>query len=170
MAHGLPIVVLVDAGTASASEIVAGALQDHRRALIMGVKSFGKGSVQTVVQTGPEAALRLTTARYFTPSGRSVQAGGIDPDIPVPQLSDPDYKDRKIVREADLRRHLLAQSKVEDKLLEADNTPDPRFMMTPASLEKQGIKDFQLYYAINTIKRLASPARIASAEPAKKPR
>jgi len=168
LAHGLPVIVLVDAGTASASEIVAGALQDHRRALIMGKKSFGKGSVQTVVQTGPNAALRLTTARYYTPSGRSVQAGGIDPDIPVPQLTDPDYKDRKIIREADLRRHLLAQAKVEDKLLEADDTPDPRFMMTPASLEKQGIKDFQLYYALNTIKRLAAPTYIASATPAKK--
>jgi len=168
MAHGLPVVVLTDAGTASASEIVAGALQDHRRALIMGEKSFGKGSVQTVVQTGPEAALRLTTARYYTPSGRSVQAGGIDPDIAVPQLSDPDYKDRKVIREADLRRHLLAQSNVEDKLLEADDTPDPRFMMTPASLEKQGIKDFQLFYALNTIKRLSSTATIASASPTKK--
>ena len=167
MAHGLPVIVLVDAGTASASEIVAGALQDHRRALIMGETSFGKGSVQTVVQTGPGAALRLTTARYYTPSGRSVQAGGIDPDIAVPQLSDPDYKDRKIIREADLRRHLLAQAKVEDKVLEADDTPDPRFMMTPASLEKQGIKDFQLYYAINTLKRLTSTANIASAAPAK---
>ena len=168
LAHGLPVVVLTDAGTASASEIVAGALQDHRRALIMGEKSFGKGSVQTVVQTGPEAALRLTTARYYTPSGRSVQAGGIDPDIPVPQLSDPDYKDRKVIREADLRRHLLAQSNVEDKLLEADDKPDPRFMMTPAALEKQGIKDFQLYYALNTIKRLSSTATIASALPSKK--
>jgi carboxyl-terminal processing protease len=170
MAHGLPVVVLTDAGTASASEIVAGALQDHRRALVMGEKSFGKGSVQTVVQTGPESALRLTTARYYTPSGRSVQAGGIDPDIPVPQLSDPDYKDRKVVREADLRRHLLAQSKVEDKLLEADDNPDPRFMMTPASLEKQGIKDFQLWYALNTIKRLSTPTYIASAGPGKKAR
>lgn len=170
MAHGLPVIILVDAGTASASEIVAGALQDHRRALIMGERSFGKGSVQTVVQTGPDSALRLTTARYYTPSGRSVQAGGIDPDIAVPQLSDPDYKDRKVVREADLRRHLLAQAKVEDKLLEADDTPDPRFMMTPASLEKQGIKDFQLYYALNTLKRLAAPAAatIASASPQKK--
>src|SRR5207253_6498280 len=116
MAHGLPVVVLTDAGTASASEIVAGALQDHRRAVIMGEKSFGKGSVQTVVQTGPDSALRLTTARYYTPSGRSVQAAAIDPDIVVPQLTDPDYKDRKVVREADLRRHLLAQAKVEDKL------------------------------------------------------
>src|SRR3954453_17299414 len=170
MAHGLPVIVLTDAGTASASEIVAGALQDHRRALIMGETSFGKGSVQTVVQTGPDAALRLTTARYYTPSGRSVQAGGIDPDVAVPQLSDPDYKDRKVIREADLRRHLLAQSNVEDKLLEADDTPDPRFMMTQASLEKQGIKDFQLYYALNTLKRLASPAAIASAAPSKKSR
>ena len=82
LAHGLPVIVLTDAGTASASEIVAGALQDHRRALIMGEKSFGKGSVQTVVQTGPESALRLTTARYYTPSGRSVQAGEISPTSP----------------------------------------------------------------------------------------
>jgi carboxyl-terminal processing protease len=158
MAHGLPVVVLVDAGTASASEIVAGALQDHRRALVLGEKSFGKGSVQTVVQTGPESALRLTTARYYTPSGRSVQAGGIDPDIPVPQLTDADYKDRRVIREADLRRHLLSQAKVDDKLLENDDTPDPRFAMKAAELEKKGIKDFQLYYAINTLKRLNPPA------------
>jgi carboxyl-terminal processing protease len=170
MAHGLPVIVLTDAGTASASEIVAGALQDHRRALIMGENSFGKGSVQTVVQTGPNTALRLTTARYYTPSGRSVQAGGITPDIVVPQLTDEDYKDRKIVREADLRRHLLAQAKVEDKLLEADNTPDPRFTAKADELEKKGIKDFQLYYALNTLKRLAAPAAIASAAPSKKSR
>src|SRR3954449_3247398 len=131
MAHGLPVIVLVDSGTASASEIVAGALQDHRRALIMGEKSFGKGSVQTVVQTGPEAALRLTTARYYTPSGRSVQAAAIDPDIVVPQLSDEDYKSRPRIREADLRRHLLAQVKGDDKLLEQDDTlQDPRFSAT----------------------------------------
>jgi carboxyl-terminal processing protease len=170
MAHGLPVIVLTDAGTASASEIVAGALQDHRRALVMGEKSFGKGSVQTVVQTGPESALRLTTARYYTPSGRSVQAGGIDPDIAVPQLSDEDYKDRKVVREVDLRRHLLAQAKVEDKLLEADDTPDPRFAATAAELKKKGVKDFQLAYAIDTLKRLTSPASIASAAPSKKSR
>ncbi|HZC37481.1 MAG TPA: S41 family peptidase, partial [Sphingomicrobium sp.] len=168
MAHGLPVIVLTDAGTASASEIVAGALQDHRRALIMGEKSFGKGSVQTVVQTGPDSALRLTTARYYTPSGRSVQAGGIEPDIIVPQLTDPDYKDRKVVREVDLRRHLLAQAKVEDKLLEGDDTPDPRFSAKPEELKKEGIKDFQLYYALNTLKRLAAPVAVASAAPAKK--
>lgn len=155
LAKGLPIIVLIDAGTASASEIVAGALQDHRRALVMGEKSFGKGSVQTVVQTAAQAALRLTTARYYTPSGKSVQAGGIDPDIIVPQLSDEDYKDRPRVREADLRRHLLAQTKVDDKLLEKDATPDPRFAAKFADLEKKGIKDYQLTYALNTLKRLA---------------
>jgi carboxyl-terminal processing protease len=170
MAHGLPVIVLVDSGTASASEIVAGALQDHHRALVMGEKSFGKGSVQTVVQTGPEAALRLTTARYYTPSGRSVQAGGIDPDIKVPHLSDEDYKSRPRIREADLRRHLLAQAKVEDKLLEADEGTDPRFSVTAAALEKQGVKDFQLDYAIKTLKRLASSKAIASATLPKKSR
>jgi carboxyl-terminal processing protease len=166
MAHGLPVIVLTDAGTASASEIVAGALQDHHRAL--GETSFGKGSVQTVVQTGPDSALRLTTARYYTPSGRSVQAGGIQPDIPVPQLSDPDYKDRIVIREADLRKHLLAQTKVDDKLLESDDTPDPRFSAKPDELKKEGIKDFQLYYALNTLKRLAGPAAVASATGAPK--
>ena len=155
MAHGLPVIILVDAGSASAAEIVAGALQDHRRAVVMGERSFGKGSVQTVVQTGPQSALRLTTARYYTPSGKSVQAGGIDPDITVPQLSDPDYKDRPRVREADLRRHLLSQAKADDKLLEHDATTDPRFAMTAAELEKKGVKDFQLDYAIKTLKRLA---------------
>jgi carboxyl-terminal processing protease len=164
MTHGLPVIVLVDAGTASAAEIVAGALQDQRRALVMGEKSFGKGSVQTVVQTGPDSALRLTTARYYTPSGRSVQAGGIRPDISVPQLSDPDYKDRPVVREADLRRHLLAQAKATDELLEEDDTAkDPRFSATAEELKKEGIKDFQLHYALDTLKRLASPTAVASA-------
>ena len=75
------MVVLIDAGSASASEIVAGALQDHRRAVVMGERSFGKGSVQSLLPLGRDAALKLTTARYFTPSGHSVQEGGIDPDI-----------------------------------------------------------------------------------------
>jgi len=169
MAHGLPVVVLIDPGSASAAEIVAGALQDHHRALILGERSFGKGSVQTVQVMGPKSALRLTTARYYTPSGRSVQAGGIDPDIAVPQLSDPDFKDRKVVREADLRRHLLGQAKVDDKLLEEDDlSKDPRFNFTPAQLEKQGIKDFQLDYALRTLKRLRPGTNVASASTPKR--
>jgi len=157
MAHGLPVVILIDPGSASAAEIVAGALQDHHRALVLGERSFGKGSVQTVQIMGPKSALRLTTARYYTPSGRSVQAGGIDPDITVPQLTDPDFKDRKVVREADLRRHLLGQAKVDDKLLEEDDfSKDPRFNFTAAELEKKGVKDFQLDYALRTLKRLGT--------------
>jgi carboxyl-terminal processing protease len=85
-----------------------------------------------------------------------VQAGGIDPDINVPQLSDPDYKDRPRVREADLRRHLISQAKADDKLLEQDTTVDPRFAATAAELEKKGVKDFQLDYAIKTLKRLGA--------------
>ena len=168
LAGGKPIIVLVDAGSASAAEIVAGALQDQRRAIVMGERSFGKGSVQTVIQLDQNSALRLTTARYFTPSGKSVQAGGIDPDIAVPQLSDPDYKDRPTVREADLRRHLVAQNKVDDALLEKDGTPDPRFAITAAELEKKGVKDFQLNYALETLKRLNPALRTAAgAAPAK---
>ena len=157
MAHGLPIIVLVDVGSASAAEIVAGALQDHRRAIVMGERSFGKGSVQGVQELNATSALRLTIARYYTPSGKSVQAGGIDPDINVPQLSDPDYKNRPAIREADLRRHLVSQSGVKDEVLEKDNGTDPRFSATADELKKRGVKDFQLDYAIRTLKRL-SPA------------
>jgi carboxyl-terminal processing protease len=113
MAQGAPIIVLVDAGTASAAEIVAGALQDQRRALVMGEKSFGKGSVQTVVQTGPRSALRLTTARYYTPSGTSIQATGIVPDIVIEQELPEDMKadaDRSLRGEASLRGHLKGES------------------------------------------------------------
>ncbi|PTQ62591.1 carboxyl-terminal processing protease [Sphingomonas aurantiaca] len=162
-AHGLPVVVLTDPGTASASEIVAGALQDHHRALIMGERSFGKGSVQTVLPLGPETALRLTTARYFTPSGRSVQEGGIEPDIKVPQLTDPDYKSRPVFREADLRKHLINEVKADNAVLEEDTKTDPRFAQTPEQLKKQGIDDFQLYYALKTVARLGGAAQVAAA-------
>uniref|UniRef100_UPI0035CBD440 S41 family peptidase n=1 Tax=uncultured Sphingomonas sp. TaxID=158754 RepID=UPI0035CBD440 len=162
-AHGLPVVVLTDAGTASASEIVAGALQDHHRALIMGERSFGKGSVQSLIQLGPQTALRLTTARYYTPSGRSVQEGGIAPDIAVPQLSDADFKTRPAFREADLRRHLINEVKADNKVLEEDTKDDPRFVGTAADLKKRGIDDFQLYYALKTIARLGGPTQVAAA-------
>jgi len=153
LARGLPVIVLVDAGTASASEIVAGAIQDHHRGLVMGVRSFGKGSVQTILPMGARAALRLTTARYYTPSGHSVQEGGIKPDLLVPQISDPDYKTRPILREADLRRHLINSEKVDDSVLEEDARTDPRFAASPEELKKQGIEDFQLHYALQTIAR-----------------
>jgi carboxyl-terminal processing protease len=167
-AHGLPIIVLVNAGSASAAEIVAGALQDQRRAIVMGERSFGKGSVQTLLPLTDDTALRLTTARYFTPSGRSVQEGGIQPDIAVPQLSDPDYKDRPKFREDDLRRHLINEAKVDDSVLEADSKTDPRFTATADALKKQGVNDYQLSYALQTLSRLApagSATRIAQALP-----
>jgi carboxyl-terminal processing protease len=167
LARGKPVIVLIDVGSASASEIVAGALQDHRRGLVMGERSFGKGSVQSIIEMGPKSSLRLTTARYYTPSGHSVQEGGIDPDLAVPQLSDADYKDRPVTREADLRRHLLNQSKVDDKLLQQDDSADPRFTATAAELKKKGIDDFQLSYALNALKRLAPAPKPAASVAAK---
>ena len=161
-ARGLPLVVLVDAGRASAAEIVAAAIQDHRRGVVMGERSFGKGSVQTLIPLGRgETALRLTTARYFTPSGRSVQEGGITPDIEVPQLSDPDYRSRTRVRESDLRRHLVNEAGVREEVIQEDTRPDPRFSATPEELTARGIEDFQLHYALQTVSRLArlQPAR-----------
>ncbi len=155
-AGGRPVVVLIDSGSASAAEIVAGAIQDNHRGIVMGERSFGKGSVQTLIPLGETTALRLTTARYYTPSGRSVQEGGIEPDIRVPQLSDPDYKTRPRFREADLRRHLINEAKVDNSVLEDDTATDPRFAMTAEQLKAKGITDFQLDYALRTISRLAS--------------
>ena len=166
---GKPIVVIVDEGSASAAEIVAGALQDQRRAIVLGQRSFGKGSVQTLIPLSQDTALRLTTARYFTPSGRSVQENGIEPDVQVPQLSDASRADRPRLREADLRKHLINEIKDgTEKIVESDAKPDPRFVATPEELKKQGIIDFQLDYATKLLTRLApgAPVQTAAAPPA----
>lgn len=160
IAEGVPMIVLIDAGSASASEIVAGALQDHRRAVIMGDRSFGKGSVQTLLPLTRDSALKLTTARYFTPSGHSVQEGGIKPDIAVPQISDPDLARRAKfrLRESDLRGHLVNEAGLKDEALEQDAIADPRFQQTAEELKEQGIEDFQLHYALQTLRRTAPNA------------
>ncbi len=170
---GKPVVVLIDEGSASAAEIVAGALQDQRRAIVLGQRSFGKGSVQTLIPLSQDTALRLTTARYFTPSGRSVQENGIEPDVQVPQLSDATRSERPRLREADLKKHLINEIKDgTEKLVENDNKPDPRFVATPEELKKKGVIDFQLDYATRLLSRLAPaapPIAVASAAPAGKP-
>ena len=164
------MIVLIDAGSASASEIVAGALQDSHRAVIMGERSFGKGSVQSVIylDAARTRAVKLTTARYYTPSGHSVQEGGIKPDIAVPQISDPDSRRRAELsyRESDLRRHLVNEAGLDDVKLENDTRDDPRFRQTPEQLTALGIKDFQLWYAVQTLRRTGGavpvPARTAA--------
>lgn len=162
MAEDVPIIVLIDAGSASASEIVAGALQDHRRALVMGERSFGKGSVQSLLPLSRETALKLTTARYYTPNGHSVQEGGIKPDIEIPQLSDPDFAKRSkyALRESDLKGHLVNEVGLEDEELESDKLDDPRFQKTAEELEAEGIEDFQLHYALETLRR-TTPSAVA---------
>jgi carboxyl-terminal processing protease len=165
---GAPLIVLVDSGSASASEIVAGALQDHHRGLVMGERSFGKGSVQNVLPLSRDTGLRLTVARYHLPSGRSVQEGGIKPDIQVPQLSDPDYKKRVAIRESDLRRHLVNEIQADDKQLEEDTAEDPRFKMTAEQLKAKGIEDFQLKYAMETLLRLGSKTMKLAEKPVSK--
>jgi carboxyl-terminal processing protease len=127
LAKGKPVIVLVNGGAASASEIVAGALQDHKRATIMGTRSFGKGSVQTIIPLGSgNGALRLTTARYFTPSGRSIQAKGIVPEIVVEQDVPDELKARTDTRgEASLRGHLKAEGD-EETGSQAYIPPDPK--------------------------------------------
>ncbi|MBV5268960.1 MAG: peptidase S41, partial [Afipia sp.] len=115
LAKGKPVIVLINGGSASASEIVAGALQDHKRATLLGTRSFGKGSVQTIIPLGSgNGALRLTTARYFTPSGKSIQAKGIIPDIEVQQDVPDDLKSKTDTKgEASLRGHLKAEGQEE---------------------------------------------------------
>ena len=138
---GKPIVVLINGGTASAAEIVSGALQDHKRATILGMTSFGKGSVQTIIPLGEGGgALRLTTARYYTPSGHSIQATGIQPDIAVAQ-SDKDIPKIERPHEVDLPGH-LAEQNPEKK----NEVP----MIRPAPGKKY--KDFQLSYALDLLR------------------
>lgn len=165
LTDGKPLIVLVDAGTASASEIVVGALQDHHRALIVGEQSFGKGSVQSIMQLGSERALRLTTELYYLPSGRSIQAGGIEPDIIVPQLSEEGRRNRNTVRESDLRQHLLNEAAaVTGEIANREDPPEPRFLITAADLKKRGVKDYQLDYAINMLRRLGPPSLVDGPE------
>lgn len=121
LADGLPIVVLINGGSASASEIVAGALQDHNRAIIMGTRSFGKGSVQTIIPLGGHGAMRLTTARYYTPSGGSIQAKGIEPDLVVEQASIETANAGPQRREADLRGALENEGASDDPNVEESN-------------------------------------------------
>ncbi|MCR4302237.1 MAG: S41 family peptidase, partial [Sulfuricaulis sp.] len=150
--NGAPIVVLINGGSASASEIVAGALQDHKRAVIMGTKSFGKGSVQTIVPVSNGAALKITTARYYTPNGRSIQASGIVPDILTEEarITKNEASDR--LREADLARHLengeeMAKPKEAPKKEEKkDNKKKDETGKSPAT------EDYQLQEALNLLK------------------
>jgi carboxyl-terminal processing protease len=149
IADGKPIVVLVNGGSASASEIVAGALQDHRRATIVGTRSFGKGSVQTIIPLGGNGAIRLTTARYYTPSGRSIQAKGIEPDIVIEQELPPELQSKGPTRtpsEAGLRGHLKNDGKDN-----RESTGSSSYV--PREVEK----DTQLQYALKLLRGEVTP-------------
>ncbi len=159
LAEGLPLIVMINGGSASGSEIVAGALQDHRRALLVGTKSFGKGSVQTVIPLMGHGAMRLTTARYYTPSGRSIQAEGIEPDIRV-ELAKIEQVDDKGMRESDLRGALNKSEENEEEedvnqLLpeeEAGNVPPPKDEMADSS---KNLEDYQLLRAIDLLRGIS---------------
>ena len=160
LAQQKPLVVLIIGGSASASEIVAGALQDHRRAIVVGTKSFGKGSVQTVMPMRGSGAMKLTTARYYTPSGRSIQALGISPDIIVEQprrVAEDDEEATETPRrsrsEADLRGSLNNDSLTEDEILQIE--ADREKAEAAAKLRKD---DYQMAYAIDILKGLSALA------------
>jgi carboxyl-terminal processing protease len=146
--HAYPIVILVNEGSASAAEIVAGALQDHKRAIVVGVKTFGKGSVQTVMPLRNGAALRLTTAIYYTPNGRSIQAKGIEPDIVVERQLAREQEEEstrpKAVREEDLQNHMDTEEKTP-----SDQTPEAA---QEAQIKEELEKDYQLARALDVLK------------------
>ena len=143
--------MLIDGGSASASEILAGALQDHNRAVIMGTQSFGKGSVQNVMALDSEYGLKLTTARYFTPSGRSIQAQGIIPDIEINRAKLSDEKQSNMFKEADLAGHLSNGNGNSDVNKSKNDETDETEMNT---LKQMLAKDFQLQEALSLLKAI----------------